>query len=93
MVNVYFKSPDWGMEQASKNVLHLAILRLAEKIGVEFAFPSSTLMIEQLPGQESLATQYGMKKSEISKGVESIMADFEKKDHNIDPEKSKIPGI
>ena len=51
MVNVYFKNPDWGMEQASKNILHLAIVRLAAEIGVEFAFPSSTLIIEQLPGQ------------------------------------------
>ena len=93
MVNVYFKSPDWGMEQASKNVLHLAILRLAANIGVEFAFPSSTLMIEQLPGQESLATQYGFDKKEITKRVDSIMSDFEKKDHNIDPDKSRIPGI
>jgi MscS family membrane protein len=93
MVNVYFKSPDWGMEQASKNVLHLAILRLAANIGVEFAFPSSTLMIEQLPGQESLATQYGLDKKEIAKRVDSIMSDFEKKDHNIDPDKSRIPGI
>ena len=93
MVNVYFKSHDWGMEQASKNVLHLAILRLAAKIGVEFAFPSSTLMIEQLPGQESLAIQYGLNKTEIAKRVESIMSEFEKKEHNIDPERSRIPGL
>ena len=93
MVNVYFKSHDWGMEQASKNVLHLAILRLAAKIGVEFAFPSSTLMIEQLPGQESLAIQYGLNKTEIAKRVESIMSEFEKKEHNIDPDKSRIPGL
>ena len=93
MVNVYFQSPDWGMEQASKNVLHLAILRLAAHIGVEFAFPSSTLMIEQLPGQESLATQYGLDKKEIAKRVEKIMSEFEKKKHMIDPDTSKIPGI
>jgi MscS family membrane protein len=93
MVNVYFQSPDWGMEQASKNVLHLAILRLAAHIGVEFAFPSSTLMIEQLPGQESLATQYGLDKKEIAKRVEKIMSEFEKKEHMIDPDTSKIPGI
>ncbi len=93
MVNVYFQSPDWGMEQASKNVLHLAILRLAAHIGVEFAFPSSTLMIEQLPGQDSLATQYGLDKKEITKRVEKIMSEFEKKEHMIDPDTSKIPGI
>ncbi len=93
MVNVYFQSPDWGMEQASKNVLHLAILRLAASIGVEFAFPSSTLMIEQLPGQESLAAQYGLDKKQIAERVEKIMSEFDKKEHKIDPNTSRIPGI
>ena len=93
MVNVYFKSPDWGMEQTSKNVLHLAIVKLAAQIGVEFAFPSSTLMIEQLPGQESLAAQYALSKEEMSKKVASLMEDFKKRDHNFDPDTSKIPGI
>jgi len=93
MVNVYFQSPDWGMEQASKNILHLAILRLAGSIGIEFAFPSSTLMIEQLPGQESLATQYGLNKKEIAERVDKIMSDFDKKQHKVDPDVSKIPGI
>ena len=71
MVNVYFKNPDWGMEQASKNVLHLAIVKLAKELGVEFAFPSSTLMIEQLPGQKSLAVQYNLTEEEMKKKVAS----------------------
>lgn len=93
MVNVYFSSPDWGMEQASKNVLHLAILRLAAKLGVEFAFPSSTLMIEQLPGQESLATKYDTDEKKIKQKAKQSFSEFEKKDHGYDPETSKIPGI
>ena len=51
LVNVYFKGLDWGEEQASKHILHLAILKLAASLGVEFAFPSTTMMIEQFPGQ------------------------------------------
>ncbi len=93
LVNVYFQNPDWGMEQASRTVLHLAILRLAAEIGVEFAFPSSTLMIEQLPGQPSLATQYKMSKKEIEEKVDALMKQFREKDHNFDPDTSRIPGL
>jgi MscS family membrane protein len=93
MVNVYFKSPDWGMEQASKNILHLAILKLAAQIGIEFAFPSSTLMIEELPGQESLAANYTLNQEEVRKKVAALMEEFEKRDHRIDPDTSRIPGI
>ena len=93
MVNVYFKSPDWGMEQASKNLLHLAILRLAAKLGVEFAFPSSTLMVETLPGQESLAAQYKMSKEDMNKSIKELMDEFKMKDHRYDPDTSKIPGL
>lgn len=93
MVNVYFQNPDWGMEQASKNVLHLAIVKLAKELGVEFAFPSSTLMIEQLPGQDSLAAEYGLTKEEMQKKIETLIEDFKKRDHNFDPDTSRIPGI
>jgi MscS family membrane protein len=93
MVNVYFQNPDWGMEQASKTVLHLAILKLAAEIGIEFAFPSSTLMIEQLPGQPSLASQYELGKEEIDEKVAALMRQFREKDHGFDPDTSRIPGI
>ncbi len=49
MVNVYFTVLDWNKEQASKHSLHMAILKLAAELGVEFAFPSTTVMIEQFP--------------------------------------------
>jgi len=93
MVNVYFSNPDWGMEQASKNVLHLAIVRLAAELNVQFAFPSSTLMIEQFPGKESLATKYTLSQEEIRKRVKELMDEFKRKDHKFDPDTYRNPGI
>ncbi|MBT8245980.1 mechanosensitive ion channel domain-containing protein, partial [Winogradskyella sp.] len=49
MVNVFFVSLAWDVEQASKHKLHMAIVKLAYALGVDFAFPSTTLMIEQFP--------------------------------------------
>ncbi len=76
MINVYFKGLDWAQEQESKHRLHMGIVRLAAALGVQFAFPSTTMMIEQFPGQDSLAPQYNTDKAEIEKQVKRIAEDF-----------------
>ncbi len=92
MVNVYFKGLDWGQEQESKHILHMAILKLAAALGVQFAFPSSTLMIEELPGQVSTAPKYVIEKKEIDKRTDDIMKDFERRDLSMDPNASTERG-
>lgn len=92
MINVYFKGLDWGQEQESKHILHMGIVRLAAALGVEFAFPSTTMMIEEFPGKESLAPKYMTDKAEIDKQVKMISADFEDREHRMDPNASTLPG-
>ena len=91
MVNVFFKRLDWGDEQSSKHRLHIAIVKLAKALGVEFAFPSSTLMIEQLPGKDSLAVKYNVDKKDIDRRIKSVLEDFKGVDHSVDPNASSIP--
>ncbi len=91
MINVFFKKLDWGDEQSSKHRLHIAIVKLAAALGVEFAFPSSTLMIEQLPGQESLAMKYNTNKKEIENSIQSVLEEFKDIDHSVDPNAASIP--
>ena len=94
MVNVFFKKLDWGSEQSSKHRLHMAIVRLAAALGVEFAFPSTTLMIEQMPGQESLAVKYNTDMKEIEKKIKKVVEDFKKEPHDEDDEhQSTIPDV
>lgn len=92
MVNVYFKELDWGQEQESKHILHLGIVRLAAALGVQFAFPSTTMMIEELPGKESLAPKYLRDKAEIEKRIKMITDDFEDREHKMDPNASTLRG-
>lgn len=92
MVNVYFKGLDWGQEQESKHILHMGIVRLAAALGVEFAFPSTTMMIEEFPGKESLAPKYIKDKAAIDKQVKMITDDFEDREHRMDPNASTLPG-
>jgi len=92
MVNVYFKGLDWGQEQESKHILHLGIVRLAATLGVQFAFPSTTMMIEEFPGKESLAPIYMKDKTEIDKQLKKILDEFDDRDHKMDPNASSLPG-
>lgn len=92
MVNVYFKGLDWGQEQESKHILHLGIVRLAAALGVEFAFPSTTMLVEQFPGKQSLAPQYVTDKQEMDKRVKEIAKDFEDREHRMDPKASTLRG-
>ena len=57
LVNAYFTAADWNIEQGAKSSLHLAILELAAELGVEFAFPSTTVMIEEFPEKKSLVSK------------------------------------
>jgi MscS family membrane protein len=72
LLNVYFVQLGWADEQASKHSLHLAILRLAAELGVDFAFPSTTVMIEQFPEKKSLALDYNIEENRIKNIIESI---------------------
>jgi MscS family membrane protein len=49
LLNFFLKVPDRMGELAERQAIFLAILRLAEDSGVEFAFPTQTLLIEKLP--------------------------------------------
>ncbi|SFS59422.1 mechanosensitive ion channel family protein [Lutibacter maritimus] len=72
LLNVYFTKLDWDSEQASKHKLHMEILKLAKELGVEFAFPSTTLMIEQFPDKKAITMPYDIDKEKTQKIIDSI---------------------
>ncbi len=76
MVNVYFKSLAWGVEQSSKHRLHIAIVKLAAAIGVDFAFPSTTVMIEQFPDKNTFLPKYNTKKDTIDQAIQKVLEEF-----------------
>ncbi len=58
MFYVFFEVPDWSQELKARHEILLEIMRLAEKLGVNFAFPTQTLHMENFPGQPSLSPSY-----------------------------------
>jgi MscS family membrane protein len=49
LLYVFFEVPDWATELRERHRLFLDILRLAQRLNVEFAFPTQTLWIGRTP--------------------------------------------
>jgi len=47
LLYIFFETPDWGLELKAKHEFYLDILRLAERLGVEFAFPTRTVHLHR----------------------------------------------
>ncbi len=47
MLYVFFETPDWSVELRERHRLLADILRLAHKLGVEFAYPTQTLHVKR----------------------------------------------
>ena len=48
LLYLFFEVPDWSTELRERHRLFVDILRLADRIGVEFAFPTQTLWLERM---------------------------------------------
>jgi MscS family membrane protein len=87
LVNVYFNVNDWSVEQQAKHDFHIAILKLAKVLSIEFAFPSSTLMIEQFPEKQTFNIAY--KENFDKEQIKNILNDLKNaetfKVDNLDP--------
>jgi MscS family membrane protein len=49
MLNCFIEADDWPTEMSVRAELNLAILVLADKVGVRFAFPTRTIHVASMP--------------------------------------------
>lgn len=73
MFYIFFEVPDWSRELKARHEVLIEIMKLAEKIGVNFAFPTQTLHMENFPGQPSLSPSY-MQKDELKIKVDEYFS-------------------
>jgi len=69
LMNTYFISLDWNQEQSARHRLHIAIVKLAKGLGVDFAFPSTTVMIEQFPEKKGFDMAYKTNPEDFNKTI------------------------
>lgn len=61
---IFFEVPTWPEELKARHEVMLSIIKLAEELGVRFAFPTQTVHMETFPEKESLTPNYSGDKSE-----------------------------
>ena len=59
MFYIFFGVPSWGQELQARHEVLMSIVKLAKELGINFAFPTQTLHVENLPGAPSLSPNYG----------------------------------
>lgn len=76
MFYIFFAVPTWGEELRARHEILIEVVKLAEKLGVRFAFPTQTVHMESFPDKSSLTPDYDMNMEDFRK----IMEDhFQKK--------------
>lgn len=61
---IFFEVPTWPEELKARHEVMLSIIKLAEELGVRFAFPTQTVHMETFPEKDSLTPTYSGDKSE-----------------------------
>lgn len=58
MFYIFFEVPGWSDELRSRHEILISIIRLAEELGVNFAFPTQTLHMESFPEKKPNSPEY-----------------------------------
>lgn len=75
MFYIFFAVPTWPEELRARHETLIEIVRLAEKLGVRFAFPTQTMHMETFPDKSSLTPKYDMSMNEFKQVMEDYFAE------------------
>lgn len=71
---IFFEVPSWTDELKSRHEVLLEIVKLAEHLGVNFAFPTQTLHVETFPEKKGNSPEYVNGSPELKKKLEEFLA-------------------
>jgi len=73
MFYIFFEVPTWGEELRCRHEVLIEIIRLAESLGVNFAFPTTTLHMETFPEKKGNSPVYEKDSSLLKKQLQSFL--------------------
>jgi MscS family membrane protein len=76
---IFFEVEDWTSELKAKHELLMAILQLADKLGIRFAYPTSTVHIEEFPGNGLSSPPYNSNASQTEADMKAFLEDYKKR--------------
>ncbi len=72
MFYIFFSVPDWSNELRSRHEIILLVIKLADQLGIDFAFPTQTLHVGSTPDQLT-KIEYDRDKASLKAKVESFL--------------------
>lgn len=88
MFYIFFEVPTWGDELRCRHEVLIEIIKLAEELGVNFAFPTNTLHMENFPEKKSNSPIYEKNPSILKKQLQAFLnkpKDWEEKEPGNEP--------
>lgn len=71
LFNIFFEVPDFQAELEARQQILFEIVKLAEHLGIRFAFPTNTIHVESFPQTKSLTPNYELDKQKIDDLLEN----------------------
>ena len=76
MVYMFFQAPSWSDELRGRHEVLYAIIKLADSIGVRFAFPTQTLHIEEMPAPGKSNTPVPQNDKDAKDNMDAFITDI-----------------
>lgn len=77
LIYMFFEAPSWTDELRGKHEVLYAIIKLADRLGVRFAYPTQTLHIEEIPVAGSATTPRPQQASEAKDNLHSVLSEIQ----------------
>lgn len=71
---IFFAVPSWTEELRARHEILLDIIRLADSLGVNFAFPTQTLHVETFPEKNPNSPEYTRSTPELKRELENFLS-------------------
>ena len=73
LFHAFFNGNDWVKELKGRHEILMSVIRLAERLNVQFAFPTQTLHMENFPGKPSLSPEYEKDMELLRKEMDTLL--------------------
>lgn len=77
LIYMFFEAPSWTDELTGKHEVLYAIIKLADKLGVRFAFPTQTLHIEEMPIAGKSSTPKPQDAEEAEDNLNQVLSEIQ----------------
>jgi len=81
MFRTFLKVPGYGEELQAKEEILMGILRFSETLGIQLAFPSSSVYVESFNNENGPSTSYATESQNLDSEMERFLSDFKDRTH------------